>query len=46
MNKLIKINSSTSLDFKNNQIILEEKIITLRKKETEFLKLLIKKKII
>uniref|UniRef100_UPI004048415D response regulator transcription factor n=1 Tax=Aliarcobacter sp. TaxID=2321116 RepID=UPI004048415D len=44
MNKNIEINFSTSLDLQNSQIILEEEIIKLTIKETEFLKLLIKKK--
>lgn len=44
MNKNIEINFSTSLNLQNNQIIIEGKIIRLTIKETEFLKLLIKKK--
>jgi DNA-binding response OmpR family regulator len=44
MNKNIEINFSTSLNLQNNQIIIEGKIIKLTIKETEFLKLLIKKK--
>lgn len=44
VDKPIKINFSTSLDLENNQIIIEKDIVKLTKKETEFLKLLIKKK--
>ena len=44
INKNIEINFSTSLNLQNNQIIIEGKIIKLTIKETEFLKLLIKKK--
>lgn len=44
VNKNIEINFSTSLDLQNNQIIIEEKIVKLTIKETEFLKLLIKQK--
>jgi DNA-binding response OmpR family regulator len=44
MNKNIEINFSTSLNLQNNKIIIEGKIIKLTIKETEFLKLLIKKK--
>ena len=46
MNKNIEINFSTSLNLQNNQIIIEGKIIKLTIKETEFLKLLIKKKVL
>jgi len=44
MDKNIEINFSTTLDLQNSQIIIEEKIVNLTTKETEFLKLLIKKK--
>lgn len=44
MNENIKINFSTSLNLENSQVIFEEKTVKLTIKETEFLKLLIKKK--